>query len=392
MISFGASDDEMEDSLSLAASDAEVLSGSVSDPALLPSSASRNARLRVDEELMTKAVNKLGLEWSPPVEPSRSRLDEWFLPGPHQALGQRSSPFFPEVHDELTKSWHAPYSTCIRPSASTASHQLTVLKRKDTSTCLLWMSPWPQISALPWLSDGRQGWAIRPSRAEPHLHSLDVPTWRLDKRLRRYTLWLCSRSSRPSEEAGLDATSLGDLRSTTDLDLHARHQSHRHPRDIQAIGLSMSSLIVLERHLWLTMMEIKEVDKVPILDAPVSSGSLFEPAVEGFAERLTEGQKSSQAMRHFLPKRTSSSAASSRPRPAPTQQKAKPMPATPEPLLPEGRRARGCSCSARRYPFPKCQGPQHKIVLDPAPQKSSSFLRKRSAPSLATAGPPASSL
>ncbi len=50
----------MEDSLSLAASDAEVLSGSVSDPALLPSSASRNARLRVDEELMTKAVNKLG--------------------------------------------------------------------------------------------------------------------------------------------------------------------------------------------------------------------------------------------------------------------------------------------------------------------------------------------
>ncbi len=157
MISFGASDDEMEDSLSLAASDVEVLSGSVSDPALLPSSASRNARLRVDEELMTKAVNKLGLEWSPPVEPSSSRLDEWFLPGRHQALGQRSSPFFPEVHDELTKSWHAPYSTCIRPSASTASHQLTVLKRKDTSTCLLWMSPWPQISALPRLSDGRQG-------------------------------------------------------------------------------------------------------------------------------------------------------------------------------------------------------------------------------------------
>ncbi len=30
-------------------------------------------------------------------------------------------------------------------------------------------------------------WAIRPSRAEPHLHSLDVPTRRLDKRLRRCT-------------------------------------------------------------------------------------------------------------------------------------------------------------------------------------------------------------
>ncbi len=31
----------------------------------------------------------------------------------------------------------------------------------------------------------------------------------------------------------------------------------------QAIGRSMSSLIVLERHLWLTMMEIKEADKFP---------------------------------------------------------------------------------------------------------------------------------
>ncbi len=41
-------------------SDAEELLGSVTDPALLPSSASRNARLRADEELicvMIKAVN-----------------------------------------------------------------------------------------------------------------------------------------------------------------------------------------------------------------------------------------------------------------------------------------------------------------------------------------------
>ncbi len=57
--------DEMDDSLSLAASDAEELSGSVTDPALLPSSSSRSARLRADEEfirVMTKAVKELGLE------------------------------------------------------------------------------------------------------------------------------------------------------------------------------------------------------------------------------------------------------------------------------------------------------------------------------------------
>ncbi len=52
VISFGVSDNELDDNLSLAASDAEELSGSVADPALLPSSASRSARLKADDELI----------------------------------------------------------------------------------------------------------------------------------------------------------------------------------------------------------------------------------------------------------------------------------------------------------------------------------------------------
>ncbi len=75
------------------------------------------------------------------------------------------------------------------------------------------------------------------------------------------------------------------------------------------------------------------MNKVPFLNAPYSSGSLFGSAVEGFAERFTEALKSSQAMRHFLLKRTSSSSASNRPKPAQTPQTAKPTPTTPEPDL-----------------------------------------------------------
>ncbi len=44
------------------------------------------------------------------------------------------------------------------------------------------------------------------------------------------------------------------------------------------------------------LMEIKYADKVPFLDSPVSPTGLFGPAVEGFAERFTVAQKSSQAM------------------------------------------------------------------------------------------------
>ncbi len=123
--------------------------------------------------------------------------------------------------------------------------------------------------------------------------------------------------------------------------------------------------------LWLTLMEMKEADKVSFLDAPVSANSLFGPAVEGFAERFTEAQKSSQAMRHFLLKHSSSSAAASRPKPAPIQQPAKPASATPEPRPRKELQDRGRSCSAKRYPFPKRQGPRPKIAMDPVPQKSS---------------------
>ncbi len=118
------------------------------------------------------------------------------------------------------------------------SHPLTALKKKDTSICLLWMGLWPHISARPQLSDGRRGRAIRPSRAEPHLHSLDAPTRRLDKRLHSMAvLQVFQAKMLANEEAGLDSASLRDLRSVTDLALRATKAT------AQAIGLSISSLL-----------------------------------------------------------------------------------------------------------------------------------------------------
>ncbi len=178
-----------------------------------------------------------------------------------------------------------------------------------------------------------------------------------------------------SEEAGLDAASLRELRSTTDLA----------PRAAQAIGQSMSSLVVLERHLWLTLTEMKEADKIPFLDAPVSSSNLFGPAVEGFAERFTEAQKSSQAMQHFLPKRTSS-AALSRPKPAPTQ-KARQTKASPYLLRTsrlESVPARQDATPSRSAKDPGLRSPWIWRLRSPPDQPG----RKRRGPSLATARPP----
>ncbi len=53
--------------------------------------------------ILSKAVDEFGLEWAPPAEPTRSRLDEWYL----QLIVAERTPLFPEVHDEIKKLWNA---------------------------------------------------------------------------------------------------------------------------------------------------------------------------------------------------------------------------------------------------------------------------------------------
>ncbi|ROL50005.1 hypothetical protein DPX16_0376 [Anabarilius grahami] len=81
---------------------------------------------------------------------------------------------------------------------------------------------------------------------------------------------------RSLDESGIDAPAFKDLRKATDLALRATKAT------AQAIGRSMASLVVLERHLWLNLTEIKDLDKTAFLDAPVSPSGLFGSAVEGF--------------------------------------------------------------------------------------------------------------
>ncbi|KAI2646291.1 Platelet glycoprotein V [Labeo rohita] len=378
LVSFGGSEDDMLDSMSLAASDAEELSGSINDPAPLPSTDTSDPRTSsgMDAELfriLTRAVDELGLEWSPPEEPPRSLLDGWFLPGRRQAPRQRASQFLPEVHKELTRSWRAPYSARLRTSSSSALTSVDGAEDKGYEK----LPPLDESVAAHLCPPTAIGWkakASHPSKpcrttsalagraytsagqAASALHSMAI--------LQVFQAKLLAQS----DKSALDPATMTDLRSATDLALRATKTT------AQAIGRSMANLAVLERHLWLTLTEIKDADKVPFLDAPVSPTGLFGPSVDGFAERFSAAQKTSQAMRHFLLKRSSSTAASGRPKPAPPQQYARPAPnastaaaAAAQPAKTEPRLPR----SARRYPFPKRQGPRPKLVLDPAPPPSS---------------------
>ncbi len=107
-VSFGAPPD---DQMSIAASEGELsLSGDDDSAALPPSGVV--ALSEPDPEMtamLSRAAENVGLVWNPPPRPDPSRLDEWFLGG-GRAGSQRPPPvpFFPEVHEELTRSWKAP--------------------------------------------------------------------------------------------------------------------------------------------------------------------------------------------------------------------------------------------------------------------------------------------
>ncbi len=69
--------------------------------------------------MLARAAVSIGLEVNRPPSPEPSRLDDWFL-GAGCGSQPRPAPvsFFPEVHEELTKLWMAPFTARSRSSAS----------------------------------------------------------------------------------------------------------------------------------------------------------------------------------------------------------------------------------------------------------------------------------
>ncbi len=76
--------------------------------------------------MLSQAAESVKLHWKPPPSPERSRLEDWF-PGAQAARRQLPPvPFFPEVHEEVTRSWRASFSARNRARASSVLTALDV--------------------------------------------------------------------------------------------------------------------------------------------------------------------------------------------------------------------------------------------------------------------------
>ncbi len=88
-----------------------------------------------------------------------------------------------------------------------------------------------------------------------------------------------------------------ELYSATDLALRATEVKAR------SLWKARSTLVVQDHHLWLSLVELSDVDKVHFLDAPVSQAGLFGDTVEDCVQPFSAVQKQIEAIQHILPRR-----------------------------------------------------------------------------------------
>ncbi|XP_059424804.1 ribonuclease inhibitor-like [Carassius carassius] len=91
-----------------------------------------------------------------------------------------------------------------------------------------------------------------------------------------------AKALKAMHEGGTDPGLMQELRTVTDFALQAMKVTAR------SLGKAMSMLVVQERHLWLNLAEMRDMDKARFLDAPISQVVLFGDTVEDFAQQISD--------------------------------------------------------------------------------------------------------
>ncbi len=290
--------------MSIAASGDELGSGDDDSAALPPSG--RVVLPESDPELtamLSRATESFGLHWRPPPSPDRTRLDDWFLGAQADRWQPPPVPFFPEVHEEVTRSWRAPFSARNRPSASSV---LTTLDG-GVAQGYVEIPPVERAIAMQLCPQGAAAWRGNPrlpSRACKLSSALMAKAYgaagQAASDLHAMVLLqiLQAKALKQLRKGGADPGVLQELRTATDLALRATKVTAR------ALGQTLSTLVVQERHLWLTLVDMRESDKHRFLDSPISQAGLFGEAVEDFTQQFSAEQKQTEAFRNILPQRS----------------------------------------------------------------------------------------
>ncbi len=253
--------------------------------------------------MLSRATEKLALDWpDEPRESRASKLDERFLIGAHSKPERRKLPFFSDLHREISSSWKQPFSSHLTNAAAADFTNLVGSVEQGYTT-------------MPVIED----------TLASHLSPSLAPTWKprplLPSKLCRTTSALIGKSyiaagqtgmalhtmtilqayqadvlKEMDEGTGLTPEAVKELRRATDLALRATKHTAR------AVGRPMAASEAAERHLWLNLTEIREKEKVFLMDAPISQSGLFGEAVSAVVDKFCSAKTQSAALKQFMPR------------------------------------------------------------------------------------------
>ncbi len=182
------------------------------------------------------------------------------------------------MHEELTKSWMAPFTARSRSFAS------SILSTLDSGAARGYAGI-PQVERTIAVHLCPRNAAT--SRNRPHLPSKACKLT-ADLAANAYSAAgqaasalhamaiLQVHQTKALKQVHEGITNPGlmkELRTATDFALQAKKVTAR------SLLKAMSTMVVQERHLWLNLAEMKDVDKARFLDAPISQAGLFGDTV-----------------------------------------------------------------------------------------------------------------
>ncbi len=299
--------------------------------------------------MLARAAESVGLEWRPPPCPEPSRLDDWFLgvaprwfSGPHPGAFLPGSAWWAHWNMDGTFHCQKPLQWLILPPHPWRRSGAGVYRGPRRWSDRLWCNC-VQGPLLP-------GVVIRCSPPRP------VGTRRPDRQCLCGLRWSCFSPTRygvvaGSPGQGTEGPARGWSRPRSSQWASDRHGPRAYGRRRLRRGLWPCDVHHggPERHLWLCLADMKEVDKARFLNAPVSQTGLFGDAVENFAQQFSAAQKQTEAIRHILPRRAA--AASTRPPaavPRSTRRRGRPPAAA--------HRAADAAASSQAAPWSRPQG------------------------------------
>ncbi len=255
--------------------------------------------------MLSRATEKPALDWpDEPRESRASKLNKRFLSGAHSKPERRKLPFFSDLHQEISRSWKQPFSSRLTNAAAAdftnlvgsveqgytampvvedtlASHLSPSLAPSWKSRPLLPSKPCRITSALIGKSYTAAG------QAGTALHTMAI--------LQAYQADILKEMD---EGTGLTPEAVKELRRATDLALRATKHT------ACAVGCSMAASVAAECHLWLNLTEIREREKVFLLDAPILQSGLFGEAVSAVVDKFRSAKAQSAALKQFMPRRS----------------------------------------------------------------------------------------